>query len=674
MRLENRRTEAGSDSEALAVGRLVMSERNAAIMRGRLAVYTLAAAVAFGVVLVYVLTFQPGGLAIPDALRVFGNTETVEVTDYKPPAPTQGEELVDDQLSEKTPPFLPELIDRRPEGAWRINTSAAVVRLDVPMLKPDTDASFFVLRPSYADAIANAPSGMKVLPSINVIDGKAKQFDDGLVAAIELAHYKGLKPRLQSHVTLIERLQEQVGPASEASAYLAAGLEVAGIKTKTSQQIGASTWFKHFESDPTYSKPVGFYTWSDELSRAFRFMRYFQQPLPARHRGLIDILARAVGSDSMLLADYKKMIAFHDKLTSARQNRTLDDVFERDAALDGGRSVAVFPTSRSRETVLFERLFPGGLPPTANLMRELIHAIRSGGVDLAPRSNSGWYEYQVYALEAFLLPWKGPEHEKLLLTKAYKKRMIDAFAAVMTKRRETHVRLLEAAKSAEALPPPVQVRPRLRIEPCPSYYLRMARSYDFLLSFLLATVGNDGLSALHGLKEGGERSKSLLEELRWFREFFYGLHLLCAEDIGMVPGLRPDEPVDKAACEAKATEWLASYATDADLKADTRVSVPLYFDFLRQRTRLWATVGVRLAKLDVSFARPPKIKPSSGSGDWKDVTRDQLEAVEYVMAVDEFAEAEIPGTQPLNRKEFRDVCDRCRTNAEIVDALFRRSP
>ena len=44
------------------------------------------------------------------------------------------------------------------------------------------------------------------------------------------------------------------------------------------------------------------------------------------------------------------------------------------------------------------------------------------------------------------------------------------------------------------------------------------------------------------------------------RELFYGLHLLSAEDIGMAPALRPDEPVDRAACEAKATEWLASYA------------------------------------------------------------------------------------------------------------------
>ena len=52
------------------------------------------------------------------------------------------------------------------------------------------------------------------------------------------------------------------------------------------------------------------------------------------------------------------------------------------------------------------------------------------------------------------------------------------------------------------------------MEPCPSFYLRTARSYDFLLNFLTAAVGEEGLTSLHGWKDGGERSKTLLEELR----------------------------------------------------------------------------------------------------------------------------------------------------------------
>lgn len=165
-----------------------------------------------------------------------------------------------------------------------------------------------------------------------------------------------------------------------------------------------------------------------------------------------------------------------------------------------------------------------------------------------------------------------------------------------------------------------------------------------------------------------------MEELRWMREFFYGLHLLSAEDIGMAPALRPDEPVDRAACEAKATEWLDSFRKDADLAVDTRVSVPLYYDTGSGRTRLWGTIGVRLARLDVSYARPPKIKPAKGTDVWQEVKPSQLEGVQYVIAVDEFAEAEIPGLQPLTRKEFREVCDACKAKPEIVRTLSRRSP
>ena len=631
-------------------------------MRLRIAVVVLVMIVGVGLALVYFFT---------DGLIVGGE----QVTEYKAPQPKADEVLVDDQLSDKNPAFIPDLIDRRPEGAWRINASSAVLRLDVPMLRPDFDAALLELRPSYTEAMAKVPSAMKVLPSINVIDGKAKQFDDGLFAAIDLAYYKGLKSRLESHVTLIKRLHERVAPESEASAYLAAGLKIAGIEIKNDQPDRVASWLTRFESDARYSRPQSFYTWSQELTQVFRFMRFFQQPLPLTNPGLILELVKAVGSDPKLLEDYKRVNAFYAKLTNPLSSLTLADIFERGGRLEDLQAIAVFPSSQSKETELFGRLFPIGLPPGVDLMKELIQAIRNGKVDLAPKPSSGWYEYQIYALETFLLPEKGGENPKLLLTKAYKKRMLEAFQALITKRRETHARDLDV-KSAGAieLHPQAKVKPRLRVEPCPSFYLRTARSYDFLLNFLLATVGEDGLASLHGLKEGGERGKTLLEELRWMRELFYGLHLLSAEDIGMAPALRPDEPVDRPACEAKATEWLASYNTDADLAVDTRVSVPLYFDLSVKRTRLWATIGVRLAKLDVSYAKPPKIKPNEGAGEWQDVYPDQLEAAQYVIAVDEFAEVEIAGLQPLTRKELRDACNAHKTKPEILQALSQRSP
>ncbi len=598
-----------------------------------------------------------------------------EVTEYRAPPPRPDDELVDDELKTKNPPFIADLVDRRPEGAWRVNSSAAVLRLDVPVLKPDADSALLELRPSYFDAMAKAPSRERLLPSINVIDGKAKQFDDGLFAAIDRAYYHGLKPGLPGLVGLIERLYSHIPPGSHASAYVAAGLRIAGRDVKPGEPDRAMSWMNRFESTPRYARPFGFYTWNDELTQVFRFMRFFQQPLPQDDRPLVLDLARAARAEPALLADYKRVNAFYARLTNPLANLSLTDVIQKNESADNHQLVAVFPASRSKETELIGRLFPDGLPPHADLIRETIRAIRDGKIDLAPKSDSGWYEYQIHALETFLLPEKGTENTKLLLTKSYKKRMLEAFQALMTKRRETHARSLDV-KSAEAieLSPPLQIKPRLRVEPCPTYFLRMARSYDFLLNFLAATVGEDGLAALHGLKEGGERNKTLLDELRFIRGFFYGLHLLSAEDIGMAPDLNPGEPVDRPACEAIATAWLASYVEDSDMKVDTRVSVPIYFDLDRRRTRLWATIGVRLAKLSVSYARPPRIKPVEGSSEWQEVDPFILHGEEYLIAVDDFAEIEIAGLQPLTRQELREVCHRYKTRPEILEALSRRAP
>jgi hypothetical protein len=403
-------------------------------------------------------------------------------------------------------------------------------------------------------------------------------------------------------------------------------------------------------------------------------MRFFQQPLPADQPALISDLAEAASSDRKLLAAYNQVNQFYAKLTNPLDDRTLADMTAVRKAGSGTAPIAVFPGARTKETELFRRLFPLGIPPGANLMKELIRAIRSGNVDLTPRPGTGWYDHQIYALETLLMPEKGIESLKLLLTKAYKQRMLEAFQALITKRRETHARNLKVAVASSAPLPGGSVKPRLRVEPSPSYYLRTARSYDFLLNFLLAEVGEAGLAFLHGLKEGGAREETLLEELRSMRELFYGFHLLSSEDIGMPPQLRADESVDRTACEARANRWLESYAADDDLKVDTRVSVPIYVDSTSGRTRVWSTIGVRLAKLHVSYRRPPRIKPSTGNAEWKFVEQWQLGDADYVIAVDDFAEIEIPGLAPLTRQEFRQACNAYKTKDAIIEALSHRTP
>ena len=121
-----------------------------------------------------------------------GETYTTEETEYHAPPPEPDKALANDRLEEKKPAFDETLIDSRPLGDWEVNASAAVVRLDCPTIKPDVEGDLLVLRPSYAEAMRpEAQAGRNVLPSANLLDGAAKQFDDGLYAAVDLACYRG---------------------------------------------------------------------------------------------------------------------------------------------------------------------------------------------------------------------------------------------------------------------------------------------------------------------------------------------------------------------------------------------------------------------------------------------------------------------------------------------------
>jgi hypothetical protein len=621
-------------------------------------------------------------------------------TEYHNPKPADDDFLKDDRLEDKPAKFDAALVDRRPLGAWLVNQSAAVIRLDCPAIKPDREAALLKLYPSYAALGAQKLSPL--LPSVNMLDGKAKQFDDGLYAALDQAYYRGLKGKLLGHVELVKRLYDKVGPESEAAPFLAAGLELAGVQVHVKGVGKKNVWLDMFEADQVQSKPSGFYTWNETLKSCFRFLRFFQRQFGEKELWLPVSLANVLAGDKDLLADYQKAMQFYARLTNPYACLSLADLVgvkpsdpKQFAALCRAKKVThqaavVFPPSTARETVLFEKLFPLGLPPDADLMCELVRRIRSGEVDLKPRPDSGWYEYQVYALETFLLPEKGEERDRLLLTKNYKKRMLEAFKALITKRRETHLRQ-HGDSLASAQRPPAIVQPRLRLEPCPSYYLRTARAYAFLANFLETAVGKDALQSLHGLTKDGQRQPNLHAELESMRELFYGFYLVSADDIGLKTALLKDEPVDIERCYQRAIKWLAKAFDDPDLAADTRVSVPIFVDRGRNVTRLWATLGVRLAKLEASYARSPHIKlaaldpkkasennkgqridpDSPKSRDWQPVEGHTLRDATYLIPVDEFAEIELAGLKSLTREELRTICDREKTKEAILTAFGR---
>jgi hypothetical protein len=279
----------------------------------------------------------------------------------------------------------------------------------------------------------------------------------------------------------------------------------------------------------------------------------------------------------------------------------------------------------------------------------------------------------VYALETLLVAEKGEEHNKLLLSKTYKQRMLDAFKALITKRRETHAKsLAKTAARAAAPQKPKVLEPRLRVEPVPSYYLRTARSYQFLQLALLKYPGEECLKQLKGLRKDGDRELELATELEEIKNRFYGLYLISCEDIGLRPQLLEGEVEDENACYALAENWLTNIWDDVDFAADTRVSVPIAMDMERNITRLWVTVGVRLAKLNARFATSPKIRVAGSQEDWQTPEGVKLDAVIYLIPVDEFVELELQGMSSLTRDELRAALPLGKTREEVLKSLKTR--
>ena len=290
--------------------------------------------------------------------------DVIERTDYRPPVDSAQDSLVDDRLENKQTTFDSALADRRPLEGWLVNSSDAVIRLDVALVRPDTEGHLLVLRPSYAAAllaasVAGVPA-KDILPSVNLIDGKAKQFDDGLYASLDQAYYRGLKGRLTSHVQLIKSLYDEVGPASPAAPLLAGGLELAGVQVEVADTTSKDTLLQQFSSNQVHSKPIGFYTWNPTLMECFRFLRFFQQPI--RDRAAAQAIADALSRRPALLSDYRKALNFYSRLTNPLADFSVLDLIDRKEPLPPDATIVLFPASTSRETELFLKLFPAAYP------------------------------------------------------------------------------------------------------------------------------------------------------------------------------------------------------------------------------------------------------------------------------------------------------------------------
>ena len=627
----------------------------------------------------------------------------------------QQRNLEDDKIEDKHPVLDPALTVDESFGActFTLNKSGAVTKLSIAPYEGDEAPLAKALFPNRGAALAalQASAGADVIPSMESVNGHLKPFNDGLYAAIELAMENGVpggfpgRPKLLADIlAALEALRPSAGPNAQtvldgAETFVGAALVLSGSTPALPAALLASaqSWAANWAVPSYYSQPTGFYTWTPELEVIFTRDRFLQRVDYESHFAALAGVALALKTDPALLDAYQTVVALYAGLTNPYVSYTLtalvpyvtsvaalEDVAGLKAAFEAQHPgipgscdyprVSFLPASESKETLYFNSLSScdfGAFAGT-NIMDVLIAGIRSGAVDLAPTAGSGWYDYQVYALETLLVPERGPESDHLLLTAAYKKKLIDSFKTLIVETRETHVKQLATSSRIAAEPTPVDLYPKLPVEPFPTFYLRTARAYRFLTAFLQATLGPSVLDGLAGLREGGAvTAQSLGGELAQTTALVYGLHATACASLGMRPEtyLLADElaAIDQSAALASARKWLGEWRVDPDVLADPRVIVPMAIT--ETETRYWAVIGVKPLQIAAAFVAgyEPQV---IGSGYCA------LQAWvphRYDLLVEDMVEiAGSPATPPPTREELRRICDEKVTRDAIVAALKAR--
>ncbi len=526
--------------------------------------------------------------------------------------------------------------------------------------------------------------------SAAMLSAKAKQFDDGLYAAAEKAMQEGLpgiegkKMFLSALYGALKGLSDPSIPQQEkewSSAFIAAASSLGGQDLNEDAKIKelSEKIKQDFLKDPLRSKPIGFYTWNDELGKIFQQDRLLQTKLDQKAA-----LARIIKEKGGETKDfYFKYLGFIERMTNPFPSDVTDlrhYIENPPGAEEHKTPVAFFPPSRSYETDLVKKLYGNKpIPENFNLAEKLIEEIKAGRIDLTPGKNSGWYDYLTYSLESLVLPEKFPEGKKLVFTQSYKEELAELFKSLLALTRETHIKQLEIPLMPVARQgmhePAVKIRihiyPDLTLEPLATYYLRRARSYSFIHTVLKDALGENNLAKIHRLTPSGPVAKNLVSELKEMEALFFGAALIVANETGCTLRItNRDGSGNSGKKDVEfARHWMNHLSDDPDVSRDNRMMVPVFFDIPRNMTKVWVVLGYEQQSLEVEFSSNPQITVFDRQGKKVDAASLDVHYNSQVCSLWYPVFAEIYVKKILDRNEFRKLCDKYSTKSEILKAL-----
>jgi hypothetical protein len=554
---------------------------------------------------------------------------------------------------------IPGMVDQ-----LHLDTDTQVIYLDTPAIPPERVE------------LISPRSGLvglllaRGVTSVAMVARKAKRFDDGLYAAIELVlHARKMQLLWDMHDRFV------TGDSIAARAYVRAAIILGGGPAPStdppSVQMTASYMVRKLLADRRISEPRTFYTWSVALGRAWRMGRFLQGLIVDPN--VVLALRSLICRNSHMRESYAAIINLSAALTGKSH---LPTVFDQDRSIQS----YFFPPPPSP----LEALTARDGPPLSDeddtrLDQVSVHDDLLGRIagddyiSLDPRPTSGWHDLRIWALEPLLRPERMPEASRLLTSTDYTDSLFSVARSVLVGSGTGELRPVRSstrsprpAQPSVATPSPVDcvselfmVGPDIVVEPQPSYYLRMAASYEYLYRVLTSHLTPVELDEARVLGEGGvctETTPPIAIEVRRMGHLFTGLAMASKRELGEDPG--------RTANEALARAWLGAIAADEDVIADDRTMVVLYHDAKKGLYRVACNVGLCKRTLISSFVSPPRPVNASANVEFVDTRQTCL----WPVTIECFSR------QPMDDAEFRMFCDGHKTLDSLITALGKRQP
>jgi hypothetical protein len=558
-----------------------------------------------------------------------------------------------------------------------LDLSSQVVAVEAPI-----DLDYHLERWGSAEAPVSAtlgPLDSADLLSASVLAQKAKMFDDGLSAAVELAAQKGAG-RHAGKAALLAALGGALAGADpsvagSAQELLLGAARLGQVPVKGVPPVieaAAQRTVDAFLADELRSQPLGFYTWSQQLRSIFQQDRMLQGEIDAAG---ITALASALRADPSARATYQAQLRFVSRLTNPSPDPDLHsflDARDRGIVDVSEEGMRFFPPSVAHETRIIKTLFGDKpIPDRFVLADEIIRQLRSRELRLEPGTESGWYDYQTWALEALVIPEWMAEGERLQLDDEYRKLLVELFKGLLTLTRETHVKQLKIPVAGAAAPRRelyIDIAPALSAEPLVTFYLRRALGYRFIRSVLEETFGSRALVKLHRLTQAGPVPTCLADELTEIEALFLGAHVKVSRELGLAPDNATGSDASASEAAERFAAWARELESDPDLSQDLRTMVPVFYDVERRKPKVWAFLGWARRPITVSFARPPQATIWDVQGR-RLMDHPPIRWGKLYVDLPYPVSAELYVDRILDRDAFRKLCDSCSTRSEIVRRL-----